>query len=178
MDQEQLRFPIGRYTMVKENTPHVRRALIDSIRVLPDRLSEVVISLDENQLDTPYRPEGWTVRQVVHHVADSHVNSYVRYHWALSEDQPVIKAYDQMGWASLPDAKTAPIWMSLDILTAIHTRWSYLLDHMSSSDFERQLSHPEWDQKLSLDQVLGQYAWHGAHHMAHITSLIDREGWD
>lgn len=156
---------------------HTRMAIIESLRSLPDRLFEVVQDLDDDQLDTPYREGGWTVRQVVHHVADSHLNCYVRYRWALTEETPVIKAYDQLAWAELPDAVAAPIMMSIDLLAAIHGRWTLLLDHMEEEDFARQISHPEWDDKLSLDQLVGHYAWHGDHHRAHITALIDRMGW-
>lgn len=177
MDIEKLKYPIGRLQLEDSYPLPMRIALIETIRSLPDRLYNVVFDLDENQLDTPYREGGWTVRQVVHHLADSHINSYVRYHWALSEDEPVIKAYEQNGWASLPDSMTGHIDMSLNILNAIHYRWTYLLDHMSESDFKRRLSHPEWDRKLSLEMMLGQYAWHGEHHKAHITSLRERNKW-
>ena len=177
MDAETLKYPIGRYKMVDGHTPHMRLALIETIRSYPDRLFDVVFDLDEEQLDTPYREGGWTIRQVIHHLADSHINSYVRFHWALSEDTPTIKAYDQMGWSILPDASSAPILLSLDILASIHARWTYMLDHMSEEDFTRGLAHPEWKKNLSLDQMLGLYAWHGEHHKAHITELCKRMEW-
>ena len=135
------------------------------------------MELTDHQLDTPYRPGGWTVRQLIHHIADSHLNSYVRFRWALTEDTPVIKAYDEKEWAELPDAQSAPIKYSLNLLKAVHGRWSLLLERMSPDDFEKELSHPEWKYNLSLNDMVQLYHWHGSHHLAHITGLIAREEW-
>lgn len=148
------------------------------IRRFPKKLRVTVKGLTDEQLDTPYRPGGWTVRQVVHHVADSHVNSYVRFKWTLTEDTPEIKAYEQEAWAELYDSRKAPIKSSLRILDGIHRRWSQVLNAMSEEDFKRELTHPEWEYRLSLDRMLSLYAWHSRHHLAHITSLIDREGFN
>lgn len=176
MEIEDLKYPIGKYNMPDKHDRHVRMALIESIRSYPDRLIDEVIDLDDDQLDTSYRPGGWSVRQVIHHLADSHMNSYVRFHWALTEETPTIKAYDQKGWAELPDSH-GPISMSLELLDSIHQRWTFLMDYMEEVDFERQLAHPEWKKNLSLDQLVGLYAWHGEHHKAHIIFLADRMGW-
>ncbi|HMB90707.1 MAG TPA: putative metal-dependent hydrolase, partial [Rhodothermales bacterium] len=135
-----------------------------------------VQGLTDDQLDTPYRPDGWTVRQVVHHVPDSHLNSYVRFKWALTETEPLIKTYDQDGWSTLPDARTASIEMSLILLDAIHERWLALLQGLSEDDFARTFKHPEWG-LVRLDQNLAIYAWHGKHHVAHIMGLRERKGW-
>jgi hypothetical protein len=136
------------------------------LRALVERLSDV-------QLDTRYRPGGWTVRQVVHHVPDSHMNGYVRMKWALTEDAPAIKVYDEARWAELPDARTAPIAMSLDLLDGLHRRWVALLRAMSDADFERTFVHPKWG-AVPIDFALAIYAWHGKHHTAHITQALGR----
>ena len=177
MDIEKLKYPIGKFQRKETITTDERAILIAGIKSYPQQLTTLVMELSEEQLDTPYRPEGLTVRQVVHHVADSHVNSYIRFRWALTEDRPTIKAYDEKSWATLPDAATAPIKFSLNLLKAIHARWSLLLERMSEDDFGRKLSHPEWRQDLALDDMLQLYHWHGLHHYAHIQSLMEREGW-
>jgi uncharacterized damage-inducible protein DinB len=150
--------------------------MMDEIAHAPALLREAVVRLDDPQLDTPYREEGWTVRQVVHHVFDSHVNAYVRFRWALTEDAPVIKPYDEKLWARLPDAITAPVAVSLDLLDALHTRWLILLRAMTPGDFDRRWTNPGFGES-NLDVLLQLYAWHGRHHVAHITSLRQREGW-
>ena len=150
--------------------------MMDEIAAAPAQLRAAVMGLDDAQLDTAYREEGWTVRQVVHHVFDSHVNAYVRFRWALTEDAPVIKPYDEKRWARLPDAMTAPVAVSLDLLDALHTRWLILLRAMTHEDFERKWTSPDFGE-LSVDVLLQIYTWHGKHHVAHITSLRQREGW-
>ena len=132
--------------------------------------------LNNSQIDTPYRPEGWTVRQLVHHLADSHLNAYVRHRLALTENNPTIKPYDENLWAELSDAKSAPIESSLQLLEAMHERWAALLKSMPAADFSRTLNHPERG-PMSLDQMIELYAWHGKHHVAHVTDLRKREGW-
>lgn len=178
MDIEQLKYPIGKFERQATLSTEERAALIANIKSFPQRLTTVIMELNEEQLNTPYRPEGWTVRQVVHHAADSHINSYVRFRWALTEETPIIKAYDQTSWAELSDAKSAPIKFSLNLLKAVHARWTLLLGQMSEEEFARELSHPEWKNNLSLDDMLQLYSWHCDHHLAHITSLIEREGWE
>ncbi len=173
-----LRFPIGPFQdhARDRTTATERSALMDEIAATPARLREAVAGLDDAQLDTPYRAEGWTVRQVVHHLADSHVNAYARFRWALTEEGPTIKPYDEKEWARLPDATTAPVAVSLDLLDALHTRWLILLRAMSPEDFERRWVNPDLGE-LSVDVLLQIYGWHGKHHVAHITSLREREGW-
>ena len=139
-------------------------------------MTAAVAGLDDRQLDTPYRPGGWTVRQVVHHYADSHANSYVRFRLALTEDAPVIKPYDEQRWAELPDAKSAPISVSLTLLSALHQRWVLLLRSLDDQTFARTFIHPELGE-MRLDKTLGLYAWHCHHHVAHITNLRARQGW-
>ena len=143
---------------------------------MPSRLREIVKDLRDGQLDTAYRPGGWTARQVVHHLADSHTNSYCRFRLALTEDLPVIKAYDEARWAELSDAKQAPIELSLTLLDALHGRWVLLLESLTEEDFRRAFRHPEHGE-MRLDWTLGLYAWHCRHHVAHIAGLREREGW-
>ncbi|HMG33520.1 MAG TPA: putative metal-dependent hydrolase [Blastocatellia bacterium] len=172
-----LRFPIGKAQLERDLTGARRRELIDQIAAAPENLRKAVLGLKEEQLDTEYRPGGWTVRQVVHHVPDSHLNSYIRFKLALTEDEPTIKPYDEAAWAELLEARTAPPEISLGLLDALHQRWVLLLREMSSGDYQRTLRHPEIGQ-LSLNEVLCIYAWHGRHHTAHITALRDRMGWN
>ena len=173
-----LRYPIGplKDHMQDHTTAEERAALMDEIEATPARLRAAVAGLDDAQLDTPYREDGWTVRQVVHHVVDSHVNAYVRFRWALTEDGPAIKPYEEKDWARLPDARTAPVAVSLDLLDALHTRWLILLRAMAPEEFERRWSSPDFGD-LSVDVLLQIYGWHGKHHVAHITALREREGW-
>jgi len=171
MDIERMKYPIGKFDRKESITAEERAVLIANLKSFPQRLTTVVMELSEEQLDTPYRPQGWTVRQLVHHLADSHVNSYIRYRWTLTEDTPVIKAYDQSTWAELPDAKSAPIKFSLNMLKATHARWTLLLERMSASDFGKELSHPEWKRNLSLDDMTQLYSWHCDHHLAQTEGL-------
>jgi uncharacterized damage-inducible protein DinB len=171
-----LRYPIGRAEMAPELTPERRRELIGQLEGMPDRLREAVAGLNAEQLDTPYRPGGWTVRQVVHHVPDSHLNAYIRCKWALTEDRPAIKTYEEARWAELPDSRSAPIEVSLALLENLHRRWVALLRALPAADFARAIQHPEWG-VVNLDQLLGLYAWHGQHHVAHVTALRERMGW-
>ena len=171
-----LRYPIGKFQMPERLSDAERRAAIDAIAAAPARLREAVAGLSDAQLDTPYRPGGWTVRQLVHHVPDSHMNGYARLKLALTEDTPTIKTYMEDRWAELPDARTAPIAWSLDLLDVLHRRWVTAMRAMSPADFERTFRHAEWG-TVRLEQHIALYAWHGRHHVAHVTSLREREGW-
>jgi uncharacterized damage-inducible protein DinB len=173
---QDLRFPIGKFQRPAELDAKGRADAIESIARTPARLREAVKGLTSEQLDTPYRPDGWTVRQVVHHVPDSHLNAYIRFKLALTEDVPTIKPYDETAWAELPDVAAVPIATSLALLDAVHERWLAILRAMEPGDFARQLIHPE-SGRQSLDQVLALYAWHGPHHTGHVTSLRKRMGW-
>ena len=172
-----LRYPIGPFEWPGETGAEQLSRFTDELAVAPTRLRAAVAGLSETQLDTPYRTGGWTVRQVVHHLPDSHLNSYTRFRLALTEDQPTIKPYDQARWAELPDARTAPVALSLTLLESLHARWVILLRSMSMADFVRSIRHPELG-VVKLDWYAALYAWHGRHHVAHITSLRDRLGWN
>ena len=172
---EDLKYPVGKYRLPPTITPTDRHSWIEEISATPRQMREAVAGLSDSQLDTPYRPEGWTVRQVVHHVPDSHMNCWIRMKWCLTEDQPAIKTYDEAAWAELPDSK-APIEMSLGLLDALHARWMALLAPLTEAQFRRNFVHPELGPR-TLDQTLSLYAWHGRHHVAHITRLRDRMGW-
>jgi uncharacterized damage-inducible protein DinB len=171
-----LRYPTGKFSFDPAVTSNSRRACIRLIADAPSALRGAVAGLDDRQLDTPYRPGGWTVRQVVHHVPDSHLNAYVRFKLALTEANPTIKAYDESAWAKLADTVRTPPDVSLALLDAVHTRWVILLESMDQNDFERPLQHPE-NGPMTLDRLLQMYAWHGRHHAAHVTALRKREGW-
>jgi len=170
-----LRYPIGNFDRVETLTPDQRREHIQAIADAPARLAAAVSGLKPEQLDTPYRPGGWTVRQVAHHVPDSHMNAYIRFKLALTEDEPTIKPYMEDRWAELADSK-APIEPSLALLENLHKRWVLLLRSLTPAEFARKLRHPELG-LLTLDQTLAIYGWHGCHHVAHITSLRERNGW-
>jgi uncharacterized damage-inducible protein DinB len=171
-----LRYPIGQFQYDGPLTEAQRQRLIDQIAEAPAKLRAAVEGLSPQQLETPYRPGGWTVRQVVHHVPDSHLNSYVRFRLALTEDEPTIKPYYENRWAELDDARHAPIDTSLALLDSLHRRWVLLLRSLTAQDFARAFLHPELG-VVSLDMNLSLYAWHGRHHVAHITSLRERLGW-
>ncbi len=173
---DDLRYPIGEFAPPDTITAEQVNAWIDEIAALPRALRRTVTPLTEHQLDTPYRPSGWTVRQVVHHVPDSHLNSLIRFKWALTEDRPTIKAYDEKGWAELPDYATVPIAHSLDLLETLHVRWVGLLRSLGRTQLQREFVHPE-SGPVSLAETIGVYAWHGRHHLAHIERLIERKGW-
>ncbi|QMV44680.1 putative metal-dependent hydrolase [Cohnella cholangitidis] len=176
MNQD-LRFPIGRFNAEGEVSARQRLDWIDEMANLPIKLAAAIEGLNGAQLDTPYRPDGWTVRQVVHHLADSHLNSFTRFKLALTEDQPAIKPYYEERWAQLADTVQAPVETSIALIAALHERWVILLRSLTDEDFSRTFYHPESKQVFRLDHVLGTYAWHGRHHVAHITSLRRRMGW-
>jgi uncharacterized damage-inducible protein DinB len=172
-----LRYPIGPFSYDGQMTDARRGVCIARIAAAPGRLRAAVTGLDDGQLDTPYRPGGWTVRQVVHHVPDSHLNAYTRIRLALTEDTPTIKPYEEARWAELPDARTLPVEISLRLLESLHARWVQLLERLTAADGARPLRHPEHGRIMTVDELLALYAWHGDHHTAHVTSLRDRMGW-
>jgi hypothetical protein len=162
--------------MEPQLTDEERREMIDQIEQAPARLRAAVEGLTAEQLDTPYRPEGWTVRQVAHHVPDSHLNAYIRFKLALTEEEPPVKTYEEALWAKLPDTASVPVEVSLVLLESLHRRWVAVLRSMSAGDFERTLRHPDFG-VINLNQLLGMYSWHGRHHVAHVTGLRERMGW-
>lgn len=178
MPTHDFQYPIGRFVFPPSAlTVNERRAMMADLEEAPARMRTAVSGLTPAQLDTPYRPDGWTVRQVVHHLPDSHLNGYVRFKLALTEDVPTVKPYHEAKWAELADGRSALIEQSLMLLELLHARWLFLLQAMTSADFHRRLNHPEWDGPLSLDALLAQYAWHGRHHVAQVTDLRTRERW-
>jgi uncharacterized damage-inducible protein DinB len=170
------RYPIGDFEMEKDVTAAKRQRAIAEISEAPKKLRAAVAGLNDSQLDTPYREGGWTVRQLVHHVADSHVNAHIRWRLTATEKEPTIKPYDEKNWAELADAKTMPVNVSLDLLDAIHERWVNLLQKTSEADFARTLMHPDHG-VLTADWIVFLYAWHGKHHAAHVTELRKQKGW-
>jgi hypothetical protein len=171
-----LRYPIGKFKFEGPTTPEQKEEQLNQIEQAPSRMRAAVKGLSDHQLDTPYRPEGWTVRQVVHHVPDSHLNAYVRYKLALTEDEPTIKPYAEDRWARLADTQATPVEISLAMLDALHDRWVRLLRSLQPEDWKRAFRHPELG-LVTLEKNLALYAWHGRHHVAHITSLRERNGW-
>jgi uncharacterized damage-inducible protein DinB len=173
---EDLRYPVGRFRKPGLLNSDQRRAAIDSIAQTPVAFRAAVGGLSEQQLDTPYRPDGWTVRQVVHHVPDSHMNAFIRFKLALTEDTPTIKPYDEAAWATLEDARSTPIETSLTLLDSVHDRWVRVLRAMQPNDFQRKLVHPD-NGEMTLDDLLAMYEWHGKHHTAHVAGLRARNQW-
>jgi len=173
---DDLRYPIGHFRAPDSSSAADRAVQIESLRRLPERLRAAVNGLDDRRLDTPYREGGWTVRQLVHHIADSHANSYVRFKLALTEDWPTIKPYDEAAWAELPDCRTLPVEPSLQWIEAMHARWVAMLESMTDGDFEKGFHHPE-SGRQRLATSLALYDWHSRHHTAHILNLRARQGW-
>ena len=171
------RFPVGKFALEGDITPERREQWIVEIGETPARMRAAVHGLNDAQFDTPYREGGWTVRQVVHHVPDSHLNAYIRFKWTLTEDRPTIKPYDEAKWADLSDTRNTVVGVSLMMLDALHRRWVVLMRGMGEEDWGRSYFHPERKETLRLDVALAEYAWHGRHHVAHITSLRERMGW-
>ncbi|MGB6823580.1 MAG: putative metal-dependent hydrolase [Candidatus Acidiferrales bacterium] len=176
MSDAELRYPVGKFQANAAPTEDDRRKLIAQVEEAPKRLRAAVKGLTREQLATPYRDGGWSVQQVVHHLADSHMNAYVRFKLALTDDEPTIKPYNETRWAELSDSKTTPVETSLAMFDALHERWLHLMRGMSAAEFSRKMKHPERG-AMSLDDTLGLYAWHGRHHVAHITGLRERKGW-
>lgn len=173
---EDLSYPIGQFVRPDAVSPAQVADAIDRIAALPAAFRAAVAPMTSGQLDTPFRPGGWTVRQLAHHVPDSHLNAYTRFKLALSEEEPTIRPYDQEVWAALPDTAGTPVGVSLDLLTALHARWVVLLRAMTPQQWSRRFHHPETGIQR-LDQVVMHYAWHSDHHLAHVTRLRDRMGW-
>jgi uncharacterized damage-inducible protein DinB len=171
-----LRYPIGKFSFEGSVNEEQRKKLIDDIEQAPARLRAAVQDLSPQQIDTPYRPEGWTVRQVVHHVPDSHMNAYTRFKLALTEDEPTIKPYMEDRWARLDDTQSTPLEVSLALLDSLHNRWVRLLRSLKPADWKRTFRHPELG-LMPLEKNLALYAWHGRHHVAHITALKERMKW-
>lgn len=173
---EDLSYPIGKYTEQPFSQQLLQERLLD-IETLPKALEYAIINLDAAQLEVPYRPEGWNSRQVVHHVADSHMNAYIRFKLGLTEVNPTVKPYDEAQWALLSDSIIIPLNVSLTLLHALHTRWLQLLKTIKEEEWNRTVFHPEKNKKMTLWYLLGLYSWHGRHHTAHINHLRDRQGW-
>lgn len=174
---EDLRYPIGKFAYKGMHTAQERKKMILQIAEIPSLLRDAATGLSEEQLDTPYRPGGWKVRQLIHHVADSHINAYTRFKLALTEESPTIKPYAEEKWAMLPDTFQTPIEVSLALLEAIHFRWVMILKNLSDADFARTFVHPASQITFTLDHALAMYVWHGTHHLAHLTSLKERMKW-
>jgi DinB superfamily len=176
MMESDLRYPIGNFESISTLTADQRRQAIDAIAETPARLAAAVANLTPAQIDTPYRPGGWTVRQLVHHIADSHMNAVTRFKLTLTEDEPTVKTYEESLWAELADATTPPIEPSLALIDNLHKRWVVLLRSLAPADWSRKFRHPQWS-LATMDFLLAQYAWHGRHHVAHITALRERNAW-
>ncbi|WP_397445575.1 YfiT family bacillithiol transferase [Polaribacter sp. R77954] len=177
MTLEELKYPIGLANIPENITKKNIENWISDIERFPQELEFLVRDLSENQLETKYREGGWTIRQVIHHCYDSHHNSYIRFKWALTEQQPVIKAYNEKRWAELLDAKSSPILLTIDALKGLHAKWVYLLRMLTDKDLEKSFIHPDGNKNVSLKKNIGIYAWHCQHHYAHIEQLMIRKGW-
>ena len=170
------RYPIGKFEQKENYSPEDIRQCIHRIAGLPAKFEKVIQGLSDSQLNTPYRDGGWTVRQVVHHVADSHMNAYIRFKWTLTENTPVIKAYDEKAWAETPETK-APPSLSIELLKALHAKWTILLQALPMESLAKEFTHPQTNKQVRLDRLIGMYAWHGEHHLSHITSLKEKMNW-
>lgn len=176
LDLQKLKYPIGPYSRPAEITPELLRERLAIIESFPERLRREVEGLSDEQLDTPYRPDGWTIRQVVHHCADSHMNAFIRLKWTLTEEKPTIKPYLEARWAELPDS-ALPVEHSLKLLESLHTRWASLLRSLSPEDLARSFIHPDQKRETRLDGLITLYSWHCEHHLAHITTLKQAKAW-
>ena len=174
---EKLKYPIGKFDCPNNITKEQIESWISILEHFPNRLENLIKNLSDSQLDAVYRPKGWTIRQVIHHLSDSHQHSYIRFKWALTEEKPAIKAYNEQDWAELLDAKTAPIEMSLNHIKAIHYKLVYLLKALTEDDLDKSFIHPETNDEVALKHNIGIYAWHSNHHYAHIENLIKRNNW-
>ncbi len=173
---EDLRYPIGKYE-AQPYSDKLREDWLNDIKFLPQSLENAMLNLDEAQLHTPYREGGWTVQQLIHHVADSHINAYCRFRLGLTEDKAVIRPYDEKQWAELDDVQNLPPNVSITLLYALHTRWYELLKSLTAEQWSRTIIHPEHNKEFTLWTLFGMYAWHGKHHVAHITTLRERNAW-
>lgn len=174
---EKLRYPIGKFECPKLISNSDLKSWISILEAFPNRLESLVENLNDTQLDTEYRPGGWTIRQVIHHISDSHHHSYTRFKWALTEDKPTIKAYFEDRWAELSDSKHGPIEMSLLHIKVIHEKLVYLLNTLTEDDLNRSFIHPETNSEVKLNFQVGNYAWHSNHHYAHIENLMKQKYW-
>ncbi len=170
------RYPIGKY-LVQPFANDLKSEWLNNIKFLPNDLEQSILNLDEYQLDTPYRDGGWTVKQLVHHIADSHINAYIRFKLALAEDNPTIKPYEENDWVKMDDVQSVPINISITLLHALHQRWYAAIKNLTEEQWNRTVYHPERKTTMTVWELLGMYAWHGKHHVAHITSLRDRNNW-
>jgi hypothetical protein len=170
---DKLKYPIGRLSLPDQIDQQQIDAWIDNLENFPDKLREVAENLSEAELETPYRPGSWTARQTIHHLADSHMNSYIRFKWALTEDNPIIKGYNEAVWADMKDSKTADTDASLKMIEGIHARWVALLRGLTMEELKSTFYHPEFDKTMRLDRMVGLYSWHGDHHLAHIENAKD-----
>lgn len=177
VDLEKLKYPIGHFQCPKEISKNDITAWIMVLEEFPEKLANLVKNFSAEQLETPYREGGWTVRQVIHHLADSHHHSYTRFKWTLTENRPLIKAYNEKDWSSLLDATSAPIELSLNYLTALHAKLVYFLKQLSADDYQKSYIHPDRNINVSVAENIGKYAWHSNHHFAHIKNLALRKGW-
>lgn len=177
MDPNELRYPIGEFRSQDSYTASEIKSNIQIISALPSKFINLLGNWDDHRLDTPYRPDGWTVRQLIHHVADSHINAYTRCRLAMTEDNPVIKPYEEQLWAELPDAKTAQVELSLQLMRYVHLRWVLLLNSLDESDLARTYFHPGSQKSFRLDEVIANYAWHSEHHYQHAFRLAQRNNW-
>lgn len=170
------RYPIGKFE-ARPYSDEQKNAWLNDIKFLPGLLEQALLNLDEAQLDTPYRDGGWTVKEVTHHVADSHINAYCRFKLGLTENNPTIKTYEESLWAKLDDTRNLPVNISVTLLHALHLRWYEILRNLTREEWNRTIRHPQYETNTTLYELLGRYAWHGLHHVAHITSLRERMGW-
>ncbi|HMI67214.1 MAG TPA: putative metal-dependent hydrolase [Cyclobacteriaceae bacterium] len=177
MTEDELRFPIGKFTPKENYTTEDLQQCIRRIEALPAKIEEAAKTLTPAQLNTPYREGGWTLRQVLHHIPESHMNAYIRFKWALTEDTPTIKAYNEKAWAETPEIVLLDPRISIDLLKALHVKWVALLKSLSPKDLQKQYLHPDTKRYNRLDNMVAMYAWHGEHHLAHITSLKERMRW-
>lgn len=174
---EKLRYPIGKFVAPELYSGNYLAEKIAEIASFPERLKKEVIYLTEKQLDTPYRQDGWTIRQVIHHCSDSHINCFIRIKWALTEDKPIIKFYHEDRWCEMHDNLTMPIQPALSFLEGLHFRLAYLMKSLDEKDLEKTFIHPEHNSEFKIKEIIGTYAWHGNHHLAHITELKKKKGW-
>jgi hypothetical protein len=174
---EKLRYPIGKFIAPEQYSTEYLLQKINEIATFPERLKSEVLHLTDEQLDTPYRKDGWTIRQVIHHCADSHINCFIRIKWALTEENPIIKFYHEDRWADLHDNLTMPIASSLLLLEGLHFRLAYLMKSLSNEDLKKSFIHPEHSKEFKIEEIIGTYAWHGNHHLTHITELKKTKAW-
>ena len=177
LELDKLRYPIGKFVAPVFYSDEYLSVKMDEIASFPERLKKEVFQLTNTQLDTPYRPDGWTIRQVIHHCADSHINCFIRLKWALTEDKPIIKQYLEASWGELHDNTTMPIEPSLSLLEGLHFRLVYLMRSLSEKELKKSFIHPEHSKEFKIEEIIGTYAWHGNHHLAHITELKKRKSW-